>query len=240
MYLGAFWSRLSSQSFSNPVILPPSKKDNIFRIERDYHGLSDGDNIPDPRPNPIIRAALAKETKLITPVPAETSRPSDSSDGFAVYLLKDSSITGVKALEKNLTDLELQAQPLFTGRDLVQYVWDGHSFILKPEAQAKLPGGPGVSSVFGVPFVVMANGKRMYLGAFWWYGSSQSFPNPVILPPSKKDNSFRIELLFTQTGDNILDPRPNPIIRAALAKQTKLITAEPAERENSHRLRVIR
>ncbi|MCX6345692.1 MAG: hypothetical protein NT018_11575 [Armatimonadetes bacterium] len=180
---------------------------------------------------------------VLAPAWAAPEKPSDSSDGFAVYLLKDSSITGVKALEKNLADLELQAQPLFTGRDMVDYRWSDHSFSLKPEAKAKLPGGPGVSSVFGVPFVVMANGKRMYLGAFWWYGSSQSFPNPVILPPSKKDNIFRIERDYhgLSDGDNTPDPRPNPIIRAALARETKLITtAEPSEKENSHRLSVIR
>jgi len=78
-----------------------------------------------------------------------------------------------------LAKLKLNAKPILSDADIVWYDWEKHSFLLTSEARKRLPRPP----LRGLPFVVVADGRRCYLGTFWTPLSSFA-PNrgiPVIL-----------------------------------------------------------
>ena len=94
-------------------------------------------------------------------------------------MLAEPSINGVEALKLDLETIPLQPKPFLTIEDFVTYNWADHSFTLTEAARKRLPE-MGQMSVWGVPFIIVAGGKRVYLGAFWTSASSQSFEQPVI------------------------------------------------------------
>jgi len=96
-----------------------------------------------------------------------------TESGFAIYGLADSTITAGQAWYLMLDSITLSQSPILTGEDLVAYYWSTHSFTAHPNIDTlfsqmrRLPGKSG-----GVPFVVVAENSRIYLGAFWWAYSS--------------------------------------------------------------------
>ncbi len=75
-----------------------------------------------------------------------------------------------------LEGLLLAAKPLLTDADLIAYNRQRNLMRLKPGVTARFPS-PTVS---GVPFVVVAEGTPLFLGAFWSGGSSYSANMPTI------------------------------------------------------------
>ena len=65
---------------------------------------------------------------------------------------------------------------MISATDIISYDFTNHSMRLRPEALAKFPRPP----VEGTPFIVVANGERIYLGAFTTILSSMSFVVPCI------------------------------------------------------------
>ena len=65
-----------------------------------------------------------------------------------------------------LDNVELAETPLLTDADIVSYNWEDHYIVFTDEGFKKLPTSTDVG-VSGKPFVVVADGKRCYLGAFW-------------------------------------------------------------------------
>lgn len=63
VYSGAFWTLISSISFSGPVIVLPAVSDTV-RIEIGYPGKVGGEEYEDPRDNAQVMAALAAGGKL--------------------------------------------------------------------------------------------------------------------------------------------------------------------------------
>lgn len=190
IYLGAFWTHASSASFPNPVIctdpfLLPSES-NRYTIDRNYAAP---DLAEDPRDSPAVRAVFQAAGKLDacgddTRQPnAETSGPPVAGSVFGIYLLADENMNAIDALKMKLDEIPLQNKPLFTLDDFVCYSWEDHWFKLTPEALKRLPkiGKPPTPQLRGVPFVVLVDGRPIYLGAFWTWISSLSFPNPVII-----------------------------------------------------------
>jgi len=80
----------------------------------------------------------------------------------------------------DLRQTTLAATPLLTDHDIVSYDWATHTVELTAEGVAKLPSLKDVG-VSGLPFVVVANGERCYMGAFWTHLSSISHARPVIV-----------------------------------------------------------
>jgi hypothetical protein len=190
IYLGAFWTHASSASFPNPVIctdpfLLPSQG-NRYIMDRNYAAP---DLPKDPRESPAVRAVFQAAGKLDTceeEVRASNGLSSEQpapGSGFGIYLLKDEKISAVDALRLKLDDIALRDKPLFTLDDFVCYSWKDHWFKLTPEALKRLPKAapPENRLLKGIPFVLLVNGERVYLGAFWTSISSLSFPNPVIV-----------------------------------------------------------
>lgn len=147
------------------------------------------------------------------------ARPVPDRDGFAMHLLADESISAVDALKQELPELALSEAPLLTVSDFVTYSWKDHSFVLTPQAQRRIPGRV---DPFGRPFVAVADGKRLYLGAFWSVLSSVAFPNPVIV--IDEPGARRIERAYpTARFGKGEDPRENPLIKEAFRKHGKLV-----------------
>lgn len=87
-----------------------------------------------------------------------TAGSKDKDASFEIYLVKE---TGTDAVQKtNLDKLPLEDAPLITGRDIIAYNWDKHSF--KVKNNGKIYG-----SILKRSFIVVADGKRIYRGTFW-------------------------------------------------------------------------
>ena len=130
--------------------------------------------------HPIILIALV--TALLCPL---NSNPANPKFGFAIYKLRDSTITGHQAYKLSVNDPELEPVPLLTDNDIKTYQWSTHSFVLNPRSDSLLQAmatWPYKSE--GVPFVVTVSAQRVYVGSFWWWYSS-SIPEGVHinLPP---------------------------------------------------------
>lgn len=123
-----------------------------------------------------------------------------------------------------LEKVELATQPVFTDADIVAYHWTNHTFQLTEEAAKRVPSTQGVGTG-GKWFVVMANGQRCYLGAFWTPVSSLGCSHPVILVPiGEKITTFKIEAGYP-TGripEGFPDQRNSEALKEALLNTRKL------------------
>jgi hypothetical protein len=147
------------------------------------------------------------------------------SDVFAIYLLAepvDPRITGYG--RGDWSQLRLAASPLITGEDLISYDLSTHAMRLRREALARIPRPP----VDGTPFVVVANGQRIYLGLFITILSSHSFAVPAIvtdaqmLTPKQPADTLVIARAYpTPSFGSGPDPRGDERIKAALTKLGK-------------------
>lgn len=140
------------------------------------------------------------------------------SNHFAIILVK-----GVKtrdAIKSQLAELPLAAEPVLTDRDLLSYHWRKHQLELKPDFH--LDRSVAQVPVDGLPFVVIADDQRVYLGAFWTPISSQAANIPVIMVPFTAPNQIQIVLGYPKQSNGQSDPRANQLIYEALISVAKL------------------
>jgi hypothetical protein len=95
-------------------------------------------------------------------------QPPKKQHRFAIYLVVD-PIDAANPEGVDIEQLRLASEPVPTEQDIVEYEWDEHYVKLTPDARKRVPSP---RSVWGLPFVVVADGHRCYLGAFWSFGSS--------------------------------------------------------------------
>ncbi|MBL7153097.1 MAG: PmoA family protein [Phycisphaerae bacterium] len=148
-----------------------------------------------------------KSLKMFEPKPAKNKHR------FAVYLVADPLDVG-RSDEVLIDQLHLAPDPIITEDDMVGYDWAEHILKLTPGVRDRIPN----PSVWGIPFVVVADGKRSYLGAFWAHGSSYLPKTPMayvgrisVLLGSK--DSLRIE---PPPISGLRDPRGDRRIRKVL------------------------
>ncbi len=99
---------------------------------------------------------------------------------LAIYLVaervsEDSIIHGTATP----SDLKLASQPFISDRDLQAYNTTNHTFVITLAAAKRLTGALG--SKLWVPFVVTANGERIYLGVLTTLVGSTSSGVPAIV-----------------------------------------------------------
>jgi hypothetical protein len=100
---------------------------------------------------------------------------------FAIYLLADSTMTTGEAMQQPLNSVALSPKPIISIDDIISYKWQDHSFSLKPGADDELRAVvERRQSVRGIPFVVVAEGDRIYFAAFWFAYSSIAPTCPTI------------------------------------------------------------
>ncbi|MDF1566015.1 MAG: hypothetical protein P1V51_23475 [Deltaproteobacteria bacterium] len=138
---------------------------------------------------------------------------------FALHLLRDLDLGAVEVQGLPLEQLELQENPIISIGTMEWYDWSDHAIFPHgwddpSEFARRLP----VVGVGGLPFVGIADGERIYLGAFWTDLSSLVFRGPVIRMENLGGDAFYLE----PGMDPALDPRGDPRIEAALSESGKL------------------
>lgn len=169
----------------------------------------------------------------ITTAFADTPAPKKHT--FAIYLAPRVDYIVLAGMRPNdLMGHTLEDSPIITDEDILSYDFERHAMTLKPEALARLPR-PKVS---GNGFVVMADGQRIYLGAFTTCVSSMSFAVPSIMVDGRALNTNQPPnvLVIDRAYPDTLsckgpDPRSDPRIKEALTGLHKL----PADRSGFDR-----
>ena len=145
----------------------------------------------------------------------DTNQSIETDNRFAIYLVKD--LDPKAAAETDINDLQLQEIPIITDKDIKAYRFSDHSFELNNEEVFRSMND--LVPVTGIPFVVVADGERIYIGAFWTTFSSYATFLPhidVILRP------FSIKLDYVKGAKNIDDPRSDKRIYNVLNETGKL------------------
>jgi hypothetical protein len=144
----------------------------------------------------------------------------DWTDRLAIYLLADESITAVQAAQLPLDSLEIASSPLMTMESLAYYDANTHAlFFGSWWSSGSLINPLPQVGVFGLPFVVVADQERIYLGAFYTLISSVLFDGPIIVidyPEAPYDHVV-IEPNYAspQTPDPRSDTRIFNVLRAS-------------------------
>jgi hypothetical protein len=144
------------------------------------------------------------------------SSTTGNTNRFAIYL--------VAVPNTDINQIILEDKPVLTAADIVSYDWNTHTMELTDGGLHSIPAPPKEVGVYGKPFVVVADGQRCYLGAFWATFSSLAYPGPVIeLPLDTKTNSVIIRRAYPfETLDMKSDPRTDKRIFKVLSELHKL------------------
>jgi hypothetical protein len=151
-------------------------------------------------------------------------KPAKDKYRFAIYLVV-APVDAGRPNDVTIEELQLAPEPIITEKDLLGYDWDRHTLKLTPGARDRIPS-PGV---WGAPFVVVADGKRCYLCAFWTHLSSYmpNLPIAYVDPISARldsKNSIHIELPPIADAN---DPRIRKVLEALNFVTPKKATAQP-------------
>ena len=104
-------------------------------------------------------------------------------------------------LKSNPGDIPLAKDPLISDKDIEAYDWKTHTLTVDPSVAQRLRP----PSVWGTPFVVVADGEPVYVGAFYTLASSQSCPVPVILTVGNLRGANKLVI-----DRSYASPRPDP------------------------------
>jgi len=147
--------------------------------------------------------------------------PAKADHMFAIYL-PDPMISVEQMTGVNLSTLPLQEEPLIAARDIISYNLTDHEMALNEDALTRLQQLQ--APLNGLPFVVCADNKPVYWGAFWTPLSSLSFDGPVILLPLLSE-SRQVKIQWGYPGSPHppgRDPRASPEILRSLQLLGKL------------------
>jgi hypothetical protein len=151
---------------------------------------------------------------------------SPENDRFAMYLLKEDSLTTLDVEKLSISKLELRSKPVFTYEDIISYDSEIHIISLSKNLRKYLEGDSTkiFSKILGVPFVVVANGERIYLGSFVTLISSWLPNTPIIRewPIDDEEKSIAIEKAPNYDENSFVDVRnDNRILTALKGKLVK-------------------
>ena len=104
-------------------------------------------------------------------------------DRFALYLLEDEDLETKDVQDIALSGLKLRHDPSITYDDILAYQWDEHKLYLEEKFSSYFGSDTlrVFAKYFGEPFVIIANGERIYLGSFTPGVSSWGSNTPKIL-----------------------------------------------------------
>lgn len=158
-------------------------------MRSEYHG---GRTVPSAGENRYITAMtspIVHTVRLLLLLAAtvmfscsESVQIEEVEDTFAVYLLRDTSLTANAAAGKSLNSLILADTALILVSDLKTYRWQDHAFTLNDQLSAAMDSLKHRRNVtHGVPFVVVVGMERIYFGTFWWSFSSSIPPACAVI-----------------------------------------------------------
>jgi hypothetical protein len=139
---------------------------------------------------------------------------------WGLFLLADSAIPAEQALQVPIGSLALAAEPAVGLKSLAYYDLQQHSahwdsWYSSPWLLTQLPP----IGVHGLPFVMVADGERVYVGAFTSLMSSVQVNAPTILVETMTDGEFRLEA----PPASVPDPRADWRIVKVLTETMKLV-----------------
>jgi len=143
-------------------------------------------------------------------------------EGFAIYLTE-----GNIAPEdiSSLVSVKITDTPIIASSEIVSYNLQTHEMKLTPEAFERLRNLQ--VPVQGTSFIVCADRKPVYQGAFWTPVSSISYNGVTIWKPYDIDTKPVIELSLGYPGTSFYsgeDPRNNARLMFALERDGKLVS----------------
>jgi hypothetical protein len=101
------------------------------------------------------------------------SQPVKSKSTFEIYIVTDKKTSDI-ILKTDINKLTLESKPIITEKDITDYYWKSHIFSVSSEIRQN------IDKKTGVFFVVVVNGKRIYLGCFWSLAFSRIEPDTII------------------------------------------------------------
>jgi hypothetical protein len=148
--------------------------------------------------------------------------PWDWYDRFSIWLLEDPLLDTPDVVDIPLDALALDDSPLVPLANVDFYSQSTHTLYwgawYTGQLQDYLPQVP----VYGLPFVVMADDQRIYLGAFVSGDSSVAFDHPVIVLDDMTATSATIAPGYPAATPPTPDPRADPRILQVLGEAGKL------------------
>ena len=172
---------------------------------------------------PLSGPNLAHGTKAVV-----RSKPRPEGHSFGIYLVTGPSERSSDSGREDLSILRLADSPIISDAAIIAYHWSAHSITVTTNALRNLPE----PSVFGTPFVVVADGQRIYQGVFTTpYSSITMYGGATIRvwPFSRTDNPLQIGFDPWQAVGGppvhfvaLAEPRNDPRIERALAALQKL------------------
>jgi hypothetical protein len=108
----------------------------------------------------------------------ETPNNTTTKYKLAIYLVKD--LTAFDAAKTDLVKLPLENEPIVTEKDISAYYWKSN--VIKTSMPVFKDKLSKVAKLSGTPYVLTANGERIYLGILWTPLSSMVPPEetPVL------------------------------------------------------------
>jgi hypothetical protein len=167
----------------------------------------------------VVRAVIAVLTASMAvgglPCCAAEARP-----GVNFYLLKDEGMDFETARNMPLADLVLQDKPWIASEDIQRYDWSSHCLYLKKDVSIAW----NRINLRGTPFVVVADGRRCYLGALWSLISSfVPEGNAAVIHgvgTSGQKDLLALDLMSVlRKGEPRVDVRDDPRVAKALRRQ---------------------
>lgn len=96
---------------------------------------------------------------------SDSTSPNDDEKAFGIYLLKDTSLITSDAKKSSIESLEIQETPIILIDDIVEYNWEEQIITLTSDAFERFKGVENkIKSTYGLPFIVVANQQKIYLG----------------------------------------------------------------------------
>lgn len=149
--------------------------------------------------------------------------PEKNKNTFAIYFLKDTTLTIKDIVNTKLVNLVLADKPWLTHQDIDFYDWSSHCIYLKKDKSHFFPGYyEGYyqlpRSWTDRPWIVVANKKPCYQGYFVTDASVDVFPFPEISALEAGTWGYPKDII---TSDWIFwffhsDPRDNELVKEAL------------------------
>ena len=151
---------------------------------------------------------------------SDSSSP-DIQNKFALFLLENDSLQTIDVQELQLSQINLKNNPVFTFQDVVGYQIDNHKVYLNQKLSYYFCNNDSLkifANYFGLPFVLIANDERIYLGSFVTGLSSWGPNTPKILDYSvnNSENSFIISGAPIYDETTFIDVRNDERIFRAL------------------------
>jgi len=128
---------------------------------------------------PTFLVAMLLAASSLGQVPSSTNHSAVGKHVLALYLVSGNvPIESLMYATATPDGLKLAPQPILSDPDFVGWDLTNHTFVITPAAAIRVGLKCHVATR---PFVLMAEGVPIYLGAFWTGASSTSCGVPVIM-----------------------------------------------------------